>query len=96
MTVNKDYIISKYGEKAFAKVQDFLYCENKDILSDLKYLISNENLRSFEYEGNKYIISKSFAETTILIVDGIAEENKVFQDSTRLILTIEDFLKIIT
>ena len=32
MTINKDYIISKYGEKAFAKVQDFLYCENKDIL----------------------------------------------------------------
>lgn len=95
MKFNKEEFIVKHSQKVFNLLKDFLYSENKEIFEDLRTFMMNENLKSFLYEGNKYIIQKSL-DNSILAIDQIAEENGVSQEQTRFVLNLMEFLDILT
>ncbi len=92
---NKDKFIASNGEFAYSKLIDFLECEiTKRNYGHLVYLLSSENIRSMQYEGNQYLIIRENNRTDVLIIDEVAEEHGVQAFQSRFFINSQELLSL--
>ena len=96
MRFDKNKFIKENNQFLYIKLCDFLECEiNEYSIYDITHLLLCENVRSFSYEGNQYLLEKKYGSSRIMIVDEIARTNGVHESQSIFEIDKLDLLELI-
>jgi len=95
MIFNKERFIHAKGQQAYNLLLSFLSDES-DLLcyKEFEFLMI-ENIRSFDYEGNVFCLTKFRNDEKIYIINEVAEENGCPTHLSRFVLDKEEFITIL-
>lgn len=92
----KDFLLSEIEEENVQETIEFLNCsdiEKKEKYHDLLY--EGDRYKGMYIEGNQYLIG-NIDDKTVIIIDMIGEEFGVDKKITRIKISIEDFVVLIS
>ncbi|WP_070041548.1 hypothetical protein [Robinsoniella peoriensis] len=93
MNFDKNKFVKDNSQFLYNKLCDFLECEINSY-KDIIHLLLCENIKSFIYEGNQYLLEKNEKSSKILIVDEIARENGVNDSQCVFIIEKNDLIEL--
>lgn len=94
MKFDKNKFIKTNNQFLYNKLCDFLECE-KNSYKEIIHILLCENMKSFMYEGNQYLLTKNEKSSQILIADEIARENGVSDSQCAFIIKKNELLELI-